>query len=53
MPLFLMMLGCSAFWRQLRLQIVFRTSWLKAALIVILTGAVLFPAFFFCNQFSA
>jgi tetratricopeptide (TPR) repeat protein len=29
------------------LQIVFRTSWLRATLIVVLCGTVLFPAFFF------
>jgi len=29
------------------LQIVFRTSWLRASVIVILSGAVLFPSFFF------
>ena len=46
LPLFLLM-GLFGVFAVAALQIVFRTSWLKAALIVILTGAVLFPAFFF------
>ncbi len=45
-PLLLMM-GLFGILATIALQIVFRTSWLKAALIVILTGAVLFPAFLF------
>lgn len=46
LPLLLMM-GLFGILAMVALQIVFRTSWLKAAVIVILTGAVLFPAFFF------
>src|SRR4030095_16780301 len=41
LPLFLLM-GLFGVFAVAALQIVFRTSWLKAALIVILTGAVLF-----------
>lgn len=46
LPLLVMMLLFGIF-AIAALQIVFRTSWLRASLIVILAGAVLFPAFFF------
>lgn len=46
LPLLLMMAIFGVF-AVAALQIVFRISWLRAALIVILTGIVLFPSFFF------
>lgn len=46
LPLFLLMVLFGIF-AIAALQVVFRTSSLKAALIVVLTGVVLFPAFFF------
>ena len=46
MPLIVMMVLFGIF-AVAALQLVFRTSWLRACLIVILCGAVLFPVFFF------
>jgi tetratricopeptide (TPR) repeat protein len=46
LPLLVMMVVFGVF-AVVALQLVFRTSWLRALLIVFLSGAVLFPAFFF------
>jgi len=46
LPLLVMMLIFGGF-AIAALQVVFRTSYLRAAVIVILSGAALFPAFFF------
>lgn len=46
LPLLVLMLVFGSF-AIAALQIVFRTSWLRASVIVILSGAVLFPSFFF------